>query len=192
MAANSRENSRGGVFPERSTSQRLAYVGDISLRIASVRSYTRETSGSSLLQRQRETSIATKSRENSRGGCISRETSGRLAYRGDISPRISSVRSNTGETSGSSLLQRQRKTSMTTNPRENSRGGRMSREKYVGENFPTIIEIPADMVERLCMQESLQSLPGSVPSGPHDGLVRKPLCQEDTCHRLEHTTSHQK
>ena len=41
------------------------------------------------------------------------------------------------------------------------------------------------------MQESLHSLPGAVPSGPHDGLVRKPLCQEDTCHRSEHTTSHQ-
>ena len=42
------------------------------------------------------------------------------------------------------------------------------------------------------MQESLHSLLGSVPSGPHDGLVREPLCQEDTCHRSEHTTSHQK
>ena len=44
------------------------------------------------------------------------------------------------------------------------------------------------------MQESLYSLPGSVPSGPPDGLgiVREPLCQEDTCHRSEHTTRHQK
>ena len=42
------------------------------------------------------------------------------------------------------------------------------------------------------MQESPHSLPESVPSGPPDGLVREPLCQEDTCHRSEHTTSHQK
>ena len=42
------------------------------------------------------------------------------------------------------------------------------------------------------MQESPHSLLGSVPSGPPDGLVREPLCQEDTCHRSEHTTRHQK
>ena len=41
------------------------------------------------------------------------------------------------------------------------------------------------------MQESLHPRPGSVPSEPHDGLVREPLCQKDTCHRLGHTTSHQ-
>ena len=42
------------------------------------------------------------------------------------------------------------------------------------------------------MQESPHSLLGSVPSGPPDGQVGEPLCQEDTCHRSEHTTSHQK
>ena len=42
------------------------------------------------------------------------------------------------------------------------------------------------------MQEIPHSLPGSVPSGPPGGLVREPLCQKDTCHRSEHTTSHQK
>ena len=42
------------------------------------------------------------------------------------------------------------------------------------------------------MQESLHSLPGSVPSGPSDRLVREPLCQEETCHRSKHTTRHQK
>ena len=70
-----------------------------------------------------------------------------------ISRRIVSVRSNTGETPGSSL-----------------------------------------MAERLFMQESLHSLPGSVTFGPPDGLglVREPLCQDDTCHRSEHTTRHQK
>ena len=187
----SRENSRGGRI-SRETSGRLAYVGEISPRIASVRANTVETSGSSSLQRQRETSMAPHLRKNSRGGRISRETSGRLAYVREISQRIGSVRSNTGETSGSSLLQRQRETSMATNPRENSRGGRNSREKYAGETSPTKIEIPAEMVEYLFMQESLHSLPGSVPSGRHDGLVRKPLCQEDTCHHSEHTTSHQK
>ena len=95
-------------------------------------------------------------------------------------PKKLPVRSNTGETS------------MAPNPRKNSRGGRISREKYSGETSPTKIEILAEMVERLFMQESLCSLPGSVPSGPQDGLIGKPLCQEDTCHRSEHTTSHQK
>ena len=81
---------------------------------------------------------------------------------------------------------------MVPNPRENSRGGRRFRKKYTGETSPTKTEIPAEMVERSFMQESPHSLPGSVPSGPLDGLVREPLCQEDTCHRSEHTTSHQK
>ena len=110
---------------------------------------------------------------------------------GKTSPKIASARSNTRETYGSNSLQRQRETSMAPNPKENSRGGRTSREKCAGETSPTESEIPAEMAERLFMQESLHSLPGSVPSGPHDGLVREPLCQEDTCHRLEHTTSHQ-
>ena len=50
------------------------------------------------------------------------------------------------------------------------------------------------MAERLFVQESLYSLPESVPSGPPDGLeiVKEPLCQEDTCHRSEYSTRHQK
>ena len=48
------------------------------------------------------------------------------------------------------------------------------------------------MVERSYMQESLHVFPGSIPSGPYNGLVREPLCQEDTCRRSKHTTSHQK
>ena len=88
----------------------------------SVRSNTGETSGSSSPQRQREISMAMNPRENPRGGRILRETSGNLAYVGDIAPRIASVRSNSGETSGRSSLQRQKETSMATNPRENSRG----------------------------------------------------------------------
>ena len=47
------------------------------------------------------------------------------------------------------------------------------------------------MVERSFVQVSPHSLPGSVPFGPPDGLVTELLCQEDTCHRSEHTTSHQ-
>ena len=80
---------------------------------------------------------------------------------------------------------------MVPNPRESSRGGRKFREKYTGETSPTETEMPAEMVEHSFMQESPHSLLGSVPSGPPDGLVREPLCQEDTCHRSEHTTSHQ-
>ena len=79
---------------------------------------------------------------------------------GEITPSIASTQSNTEETSGNSSLQRQRETSMAPNPRENSRGGRSSRKKYAGETSPTKIEIPAEMVERLFMQESLHSLPG--------------------------------
>ena len=66
-------------------------------------------------------------RENSRGGRVSRESSGRRANVENISPRIS-ARSNTGETSGSRPLQRQKDASMVPNPRETSRGGRASRE----------------------------------------------------------------
>ena len=97
-----------------------------------------------------------------------------------------------GDTFGSSSLQREKDALMAPNPRDNSRRGRSSRKKYAGEFSLTKIGIPAKMVERLFMQESLHSLLGSVPSGPHYGLVKEPLCQEDTCHRLEHTTSHQK
>ena len=145
-----------------------------------------------MVQRQKDALMVPNPRENSRGGRISGETSGRLAYVGKISPRIASVRTHTGKTSGSSLVQRQKDALMVPNPRENSRGGSRFREKYTGETSPTKTEIPAEMVERSFMQESSHSLPGSVPSGPPDGLVREPLCQEDTCHSSEHTTSHQK
>ena len=151
MATNPRENSWGGRI-SKETSGRLAYVGEISPRIASVRSNTGETSDSSLLQRKRETLMATNPRENSWGGRISRETSRRLAYVGNISPRIASVRSNTGETSGSSSLQRQRETSMAPNPRENSWGGRISRETsgrlaYVEEMSPRIASVRSNTEE---------------------------------------------
>ena len=80
---------------------------------------------------------------------------------------------------------------MLPNPRESSRRVPRIREKNTGETSPTKTEIRAEMVERSFVQVSPHSLPGSVPSGPPDGLVRKPLCQEDTCHRSEHPTSHQ-
>ena len=41
---------------------------------------------------------------------------------GKISPRVASVRSNTGETSGSRSLQCQKDASIVPNPREDSRG----------------------------------------------------------------------
>ena len=131
-------------------------------------------------------------RENSRRRYTSRESSGRLADVEKISPRIAAVRAHTGEPSGSSLIQRQKDALMVPNPRENSRGGRRFRENYTRETFPTKTETTAEMVERSFMQESPYSLPGSVRSGPPDGLVREPLCQEDTCYRSEHTASHQK
>ena len=77
----------------------------ISPRIVSVRSNTGETSGSSLVQRQKDALMVPNPRKNSRGGRASRESSGRRADVENVSPRIS-VRSNTGETSGSRPLQR--------------------------------------------------------------------------------------
>ena len=61
----------------------------------------------------------------------------------------------------------------------------------MGETSPTKTEIRAEMVERSFVQVSPHSLPGSVPSGPPNALVREPLCQEDTCHRSQDTTSNQ-
>ena len=189
MVPNPRERTHGGVF------QRDLWNAGVCQKCFPKNSFctieTGETSGSRSLQRQKDAVMVSNPKENSREGRISRETSGKLAYVGKTFPRIASARSNTRETYCSNSLQRQRETSMAPNPRENSRGGRASREKCAGETSPTESEISAEMAQRLFMQESLYSLPGSVPSGPDDGLVREPLCQEDTCHNLEHTTSHQ-
>ena len=130
-------------------------------------------------------------RENSRGGSASRDSSGRQADVEKISLTIAAVRAPTGETSGSSLVQRKKYALIVPNPRENSKGGRRFREKCTGETSATKTDIPAEMVDRSFMQESPHSLLGSVPSGPPDGLVREPLYQEDTPHRSEHTTRHQ-
>ena len=159
MASNLRENSRGG-RTSRETSVRLAYEVKSSSRIASVRLNTGETTGSRSLQRQEDAWRAPNSRGNSRGGRTSREISGKLAYVGESSPTIASVRSNTRETYGSNSLQRQRETSMASNPRENSRGGCTSREKHAGETSSTESEIPAEMAERLFMQDIFTLFPG--------------------------------
>ena len=76
-----------------------------------------------MVQRQKDALMVPNPRKNSRGGRISGETSGRLAYVGKVFPRIASVRSKTGETSGSSLVQRQKDALMVPNPRENFTGG---------------------------------------------------------------------
>ena len=125
MVPNPRDNSRGGRI-SRETSEMLAYVENISPRIASVRSNTAETSGSSLVQRPKDALMVPNPRGNSRRGSISIETSGRLAHVGKTSPRIVSVRSTTGETTGSKSLQRQKDALMVPNPRENSQEGPIS------------------------------------------------------------------
>ena len=103
-------------------------MGEISLRIAVVQSNTGETSGSTSLQREKDALMAPNPRENSRVGRISRETSGKLAYVGEISPIIVCVGANTGETSGSSPLQRQKDTLMAPYPRELTGGTHFQRE----------------------------------------------------------------
>ena len=127
MVSNPRENSPGG-RASRESSGRLAKVENISSTIVSVQSNTGETPVSRPLQCQNDALIVPNPRENSRGGRASRESSGRLAKVEKISPRVASVRSNTGETPGSRQLQRQKDALMVLNPRENSRGGRAFRE----------------------------------------------------------------
>ena len=191
MVPNPRETSRGG-SASRDSSGRLAKVKKISPRIVSVRSNTGENPGSRPLQRQEDALMVPNPRETSRRGSASRDSSGRLADVEKISLTIAAVRAPTGETSGRSLVQRQKYALTVPNPSENSKGGRRFREKYTGKTSATKTDIPAEMVDRSFMQESPHSLLGSVPSGPPDGLVREPLYQEDTPHRSEHTTRHQK
>ena len=83
---------------------------------------TGETSGGSLGLRQKDALMVPNPRESTRGGRASRENSGSLADIEKISPRIVSGRSNTEESFGSSLVQRQENALMVPNPRENSRG----------------------------------------------------------------------
>ena len=66
-----------------------------------------------------------KPRETSRGERNSKEISGKclIAEMGETSLTIAFAQTNTGETSGSSLMQCQRETLMTTNPIERNHGG---------------------------------------------------------------------
>ena len=215
MVPNSRACSRGGSAPKDSSGG-LASGEPISPRIVSVRSNTGETPGSRPLQRQEDAVMVPNSRACSRGGSAHRDSFGSLASGEPISPRIVSVRSSTGETPGSRPLQRQEDAAMVPNSRACSRGGSAPRDSSGGLASGETIssrtvcvrlntgETPGSRplqrqeevlrAERLFMQESFYSLPGSVPSGPPDGLgiVTESLSQEDTCHRSEHTTRHQK
>ena len=105
MVPNPRTSSRGGSAP-RDSSGSLASGENISPRIFSVRSNNGETPGSRPLQRQEDALMVPNSRASSRGGNSSKDSSGSLASGENISPRIFSVRSNTGETPGSRPLQR--------------------------------------------------------------------------------------
>ena len=82
-----------------------------------------ETPGSRPLQRQEDALMVPNPKACSRGGSAPRDSSGSLASGENVSPRIVSVRMNTGETPGSRPLQRQEDAVMVPNPRGSSRGG---------------------------------------------------------------------
>ena len=125
MAPNSRASSRGGSAP-RYSSGSLASGEKIFSTIVSVRSNTGETPGSRSLQRQEDALMVPNPRASSRGGSAPRYSSGSLASGETISPRIVSVRSNTGETPGTRPLQRQEDALMVPNPRERALGRKRS------------------------------------------------------------------
>ena len=127
MVPNPRVCSLGGSAP-RDSSRSLASGEKISPRIVSVRSSTGDSPGSRLLQRQEDASMVPNPRACSRGGSAPRDSSRSLASGEKISPRIVSVRSSTGETPCSRLLQRQEDAWMVPNPRACSRGGSASRD----------------------------------------------------------------
>ena len=139
MVPNPGASSRGGSAP-RDSSGSLASGETISPRIVSVRSNTGETPGNRPLQRQEDALMVPNPRACSRGGSAPRDSSGSLASGETISPRIVSVRSNTGETPGSRPLQRQEDALMVPNPRACSRGGRLPETALgawrVGKRFP--------------------------------------------------------
>ena len=72
-----------------------------------------------MVLRQKDTLMVPNPREGSRGRSASRESSGSLADVETILPRAVSVRWNTEETSGSSLVQCQKDALMVPNPRGN-------------------------------------------------------------------------
>ena len=127
MVPNPRARSRGGSAP-RDSSGSLASGEKISPRIVPVRSNTGETPGSRPLQRQEDALMVPNSRARSRGEALPETALG--AWRVEkISPRIASVRSNTGETPGSRPLQCQENALMVPNPRTRSRGGSAPRDR---------------------------------------------------------------
>ena len=132
MVPNSRACSRGGSTP-RDSSGGLARRETISPRIVCLRSNTGEIPGSRPLQRQEDAVMVPNSRACSRGGSAPRDSSGSRASGEKISPRIVSVRSNTGETSGSRPLQRQEIAAMVPNSRACSRGGSAPRDSSGGQ-----------------------------------------------------------
>ena len=131
MVPNSRACSRGGSAP-RDSSGGLASGETIAHRVVPVRSNTGETPGSRPLQPQEDAVMVPNSRACSRGGSAPRDSSGGLASEETISPRVFSVRSNTGETPGSRPLQRQEDAAMVPNSRACSRGGSAPRDSSGG------------------------------------------------------------
>ena len=118
----------------------------------SVRSNTDETSSGGLVLRQKDASMVPNPRASSRGGSAPRDSSGSLASGEKISPRIVSVRSNTGETPGSRPLQRQEDALMVPNPRASTRGGSAPRDSSgslaSGENIsPRIVFVGSNTGE---------------------------------------------
>ena len=81
-----RERTHGGTHFQRDL-WKAGVCRRVSIRVASVRSNTGETCDSGSLQHQTNALMVPNPRENSRGGRISRETSGRLAYVGERSPQ---------------------------------------------------------------------------------------------------------
>ena len=127
MVPNPRACSRGGNAPRDSFGS-LASGEKVSPRIVSVRSNTGETPDIKPLHRQEDALMVPNPRACSRGGSTPRDSYGSLASGEKISPRIVSVRSNTGETPGSRPLQRQEVAVMVPNPRASSRGGSTPRD----------------------------------------------------------------
>ena len=113
---------------------------------------TGETSGGRLVLRQKDAMMVPNSRAGFRGGSAPRDSSGSLASGKTISPRIVSVRSNTGETPGSRPLRRQKDAVMVPHSRVCSRGGSAPRHSSgslaSGETTsPKIVSVRSNTVE---------------------------------------------
>ena len=102
-------------------------------------------------------------RANSRGRSAPRDSSGSLASKETISPRIVSVRSTTGETPGNRPLQRQEDALMVPNPRACSRGG----------------SVPRDSSGSLASGEKISSRIVSVRSNTGETPGRRPLQRQE-------------